>query len=378
MPLFSFDQKGFDGRMSHDEEVTRQMASRIAQHRDRFQDLFQRYFAQLHATADAPELSRFAPECLRMVEELALRGGKRQRVAFAYEAANLTPGGTTTEKAVDIAALSIELLQAHLLIHDDIIDNAATRRGGPSTYYAYRDKLPGHPQHALGLAVLAGDLALVLSQQVIADAGLEPWLAQTMMTLQNKASLSTFVGQVFDLERDFLGVPDEELLHSVCDYKAARSSALAPLQLGLLAAEQDPKEHEPALRRYATSFGISGQMRDDYLSLFGSEEVTGKPATADVADGRVTYLIRRTLLAASDSERKLLASVLGQAGATETDVDTVREIVTAHGADQSLLADMRRFAELASTEAEQWASWAEADAVAFFRDVPVWGVQRLL
>ncbi|MCX4827058.1 polyprenyl synthetase family protein [Streptomyces sp. NBC_01142] len=361
-----------------DDEVTRQMGSRITQHRDRFQDLFQKYFAQLHASSDAPELSRFAPECLRMVEELALRGGKRQRVAFAYEAANLVPGGAMTVKAVDIAALSIELLQAHLLIHDDIIDNAATRRGGPSTYYAYRDKFPDHPQHALGFAVLAGDLALVLSQQVITEAGLDPWLAQSMAAVQNTAGLSTFIGQVFDLERDFLGVPEEELLHSVCDFKAARSSALAPLQLGLLAAEQDPKEHEPTLRRYSTSFGISGQMRDDYLSLFGNEEVTGKPATADVADGRVTYLIRRTLLAASESEQKILSSVLGHAGATQTDVDKVREIVTAHRVDQSLLADMRRFAELASTEAEQWASWAEADAVAFFRDVPVWGVQRLL
>jgi hypothetical protein len=69
-----------------DDEVTRQMGSRIAQHRDRFQDLFEKYFAQLHGSADAPELSRFAPECLHMVEELALRGGKRQRVAFAYAA----------------------------------------------------------------------------------------------------------------------------------------------------------------------------------------------------------------------------------------------------------------------------------------------------
>ncbi|MCX4681487.1 polyprenyl synthetase family protein [Streptomyces sp. NBC_01433] len=365
--------------MSHDDkEVTRQMGSRIAQHRDRFQDLFQKYFAQLHATADVPGLSRFAPECLRMVEELALRGGKRQRVAFAYEAANLMPGVATTAKAVDTAALSIELLQAHLLIHDDIIDNAATRRGGPSTYYAYRAKLPDHPQHALGLAVLAGDLALVLSQQVIADSGLDPWLTQSMATIQNTASLSTFIGQVFDLERDFLGVPEEELLHSVCDYKAARSSALAPLQLGLLAAEQDPKEHERTLQRYSTFFGVSGQMRDDYLSLFGKEEITGKPATADVADGRVTYLIRRALLAASETEKKLLSSVLGQADATETDVDTVREIVTDHCVDQSLLADMRRFAELASTEAAEWAAWGQPDAVSFFRDVPVWGVQRLL
>ncbi|MGW0604017.1 polyprenyl synthetase family protein [Streptomyces sp. MT206] len=357
--------------------VTHEMGRRISGHRDRFQDLFEAYFRSLRGSWDAPELSRFAPEALDRVEELALRGGKRQRVAFVYEAMNLVPG-TGRQDAVDTAALSIELLQAHLLIHDDIIDDAPTRRGGPSTYYAYRDAIPDRPQHALGLAMLVGDLALTLSLQVIADAALPAWMAQSMTQLQLKAATSTFLGQIFDLERDFLGVPDEDLLHSVCDYKAARSSALAPLQLGLLAAEQDPREHDESLRRYAWAFGVSGQMRDDYLSLFGDEKVTGKPASADVRDGRVTYPIRMVLLAASPSERKVLESVLGRPDASEVDVDNVRQIIRDHRVDRSLLTAMRRYADLASREAATWAGWGEAESVAFFRDVPVWGIERLL
>ncbi|MFF3730720.1 polyprenyl synthetase family protein [Streptomyces sp. NPDC002476] len=197
-----------------------------------------------------------------------------------------------------------------------------------------------------------------------------------MTQLQLTAATSTVLGQIFDLERDFVGVPDEDLLHSVCDYKAARSSALAPLQLGLLAAEQDPREHDESLRRYAWAFGVSGQMRDDYLSLFGDEKVTGKPASADVREGRVTYPIRTVLLTASPSERKVLDSVLGRPDASEADVDDVRQIIRDHRVDRTLLTDMRRYAELASREAATWSSWGEA--VAFFRDVSVWGIERLL
>ncbi|MFF9785714.1 polyprenyl synthetase family protein [Streptomyces nigrescens] len=357
--------------------VTREMGHRISGHRDRFKVLFEDYFRSLRRTADVPTLSRFVPEALDRVEELALRGGKRQRVAFVYEAMNLAPS-TGSQVAVDTAALSIELLQAHLLIHDDIIDDAPTRRGGPSTYYAYRAALPERPQHALGLALLAGDLALALSLQVIADAPLPASLAQSMTQCQVTAAASTFRGQIFDLERDFLGVPDTNVLHAVCDFKAARSSALAPIQLGLLAAGQDPCEHDASLRRYAWAFGVSGQMRDDYLSLFGDEKVTGKPATADVRDGRITYLIRTVLLAASASEREVLESVLGRTDASEADVDAVRQIIRDHRADRTLLADMGCHAEIASREAATWSGWGEAEAVAFFRDVPVWGIERLL
>ncbi|MFI9630087.1 polyprenyl synthetase family protein [Streptomyces sp. NPDC052042] len=357
--------------------VTDEMGRRISGHRDRFQALFKSYFHSLRGSWDAPGLSHFAPEALDRVEELALRGGKRQRVAFVYEAMSLVPG-TGRQDAVDTAALSIELLQAHLLIHDDIIDDAPTRRGGPSTYYAYRNTIPDRPQHALGLALLTGDLALTLSLQVIADAALPAWMAQTMTQWQLTAATSTVLGQIFDLERDFLGIPDEDLLHSVCDYKAARSSALAPLQLGLLAAEQDPREHDESLRRYAWAFGVSGQMRDDYLSLFGDEKITGKPATADVRDGRVTYPIRTVLLTASLSERKVLDSVLGRPDASDADVDDVRQIIRDHRVDRTLLTDMRRYAERASQEAATWSSWGEAEAVAFFRGVPVWGMERLL
>ncbi|MCL7376991.1 polyprenyl synthetase family protein [Streptomyces sp. 35G-GA-8] len=356
--------------------ATEEMQQRISGHQVRFETVFQDYFRSLIETFDAPELSRFTPRCLRLVEELSLRGGKRQRVAFLHEAANLA--GTRDMDAEDVAALSIELLQTHLLIHDDIIDDAPLRRGGPSTFYEYRADFPEHPQHALGLALLAGDLAAFLAIRVILDSGLAAELVWAMLSAQVTAGIGTFTGQIFDLERDFNGLPSMDLLHSVSDYKAGRSSALAPLQLGLLTAGEDPADHDATLRRYAWAFGVSGQMCDDYLSLFGDGAVTGKPTSADVVDGRFTYAIRKTVVSASNAEKAFLEVVLAKEEASEVDVDTVREIALTNKVDRLLRDEMHRYAEMASTEAATWRGQWNEESVRFFELVPVWGVERAL
>lgn len=356
--------------------ITRQMQERIDGYQRHFGEIFQNYFDRLRREFDSPRLSRFTPRSLDLLEDLSLRGGKRQRVAFMYEAARLATDQPVP--GLDEAALSIELLQTHLLVHDDIIDDAPTRRGGTSTYYAYKQEFPGRPQTALGMALLAGDLAAFLSLQVLLDADLPPDLRQSLVSTQVTAGAATFVGQMYDLERDLPALPSEEMLHEVSDYKASRSSALAPIQLGLLIAGEDVRRFDETLRTYALMFGISGQMCDDYLSLFGDESVTGKPATADVRDGRRTYAVRAILAAAGQSERKEIESILGRRDASAQDIDVIREIAQRHGVDRQLRSDMHRYAEEACKEAAGWRPRWREEAVAFFERIPVWGVERSL
>ena len=358
------------------DEVTRQMQARIENYQHHFGLLFKDYFRQLREEFDAPRLSRFTPRGLDLLEDLSLRGGKRQRVAFMYEAARLVTGEHIP--GLDEAALSIELLQTHLLVHDDIIDDAPTRRGGISTYYAYKEEFPDQAQTALGLALLVGDLAAFLSLRVLLDADLPSPLKQSLVDVQVTAGAATFVGQMYDLERDLPAVPSEEMLHEVSDFKASRSSALAPIQLGLLAAGEDVRKFDATLRKYSLMFGISGQMCDDYLSLFGDEEITGKPATADVRDGRRTYAIRAVLTAADESERSLVESILGRQDASADDIEKIREIARRHGVDRHLRSEMHRYADLACQEAGSWRPHWRDEAVTFFERVPVWGVERTL
>ncbi|MEU8977053.1 polyprenyl synthetase family protein [Streptomyces sp. NPDC058251] len=356
--------------------LTQQIRARLVGYEHRFAALFEEYFQGLSGAVDAPSFSRFTPECLGLLRDLSLRGGKRMRVALLFEAARLVTDEPV--EGLDAAALSIELLQTHALVHDDIIDDSPTRRGGPSTYYAYREKFPRNPQAALGLTLLAGDLALALSLQVLLNSEASLAVRQAMVEVQTRAASATFVGQIIDMERDFATSPGEEVLHHVAEYKSARYSVLAPMQLGLLAAGEQPAPFEPELRRYARLVGISAQMRDDYLDLFGDAETMGKPTGTDIRDGRRNYTVHAILAAATDSERALVESALDNGVCTPQTIAAVREIGHSCGAERKLRADMRRYADLAAAEAAGWRSRWREEAVAFFEYLPLWGVERAL
>ncbi|MBV7673019.1 polyprenyl synthetase family protein [Streptomyces halstedii] len=351
------------------------MLARAAAHERRFGALLQEYFDTLGATLEAPAFSRYAPECVHLLRELSLRGGKRMRVVLLHEAAGLV--SAEPAEGLDAAALSIELLHTHGLVHDDLIDDSPTRRGGPSTYYAYRDRFPHHPRAALGLTVLAGDLALGLSLRVLTEAPLPVALRQAMTEVVTRAAADTFVGQIADLERDFTAtVPSEDVLHSVADFKSARYSVLAPLRLGLLAAGGQPAVFDEELRRYARLVGICGQMRDDYLDLFGDPDIMGKPVGTDIRDGRRSYTVGALLSVVSGTERALVESALGDPSCPPGTLAALREIGERQGVAAGARAEMRRHAEQASQVAAGWRTRWREDAVAFFEHLPLWSVER--
>ncbi|MET9136821.1 polyprenyl synthetase family protein [Streptomyces parvulus] len=355
--------------------MTEQPPARLARYGHRFDRLFAEYFDDLARTLDAPSFSRFTPECLELLRDLSLRGGKRMRVVLLHEAARLVTDGPV--EGLDAAALSVELLQTHGLVHDDLIDDSATRRGGPTTYYAYREKFPGQPRAALALTVLAGDLALALSLRALLDAGLPAEVRQAMAEVQTRAAADTVVGQIADLERDFTGtVPDDEVLHDVADRKSARYSVLAPMRLGLLAAGLPPGAHEEELRRYARLVGICGQMRDDYLDVFGDEAAMGKPTGSDIREGRRSYAVVRLLSGVTGAERAVVERALGDSSCGPGNVAEIREIGERHGVDALMRADMRRYAEQARLVAEGWRPRWRAEAVDFFAALPSWSVER--
>ncbi|MEU7409826.1 polyprenyl synthetase family protein [Streptomyces sp. NPDC042638] len=347
---------------------------RAAGHQQRFVASFEKYFAELAGELDGLRLGRFPPRCLEALAELSLRGGKRIRVALLYEAAGLVTEGEVP--GLLEAALSCELLHSHALILDDIIDDSPSRRGGLSTYYACREDVPENPQAALGLAMMAGDLAGFLALRVLLHADLPADRKQAMLDVQLGVTTDTVIGQILDLERDVTPSADEGLLESVCEYKTTRYTILAPLRLGLLAAGEDVAEHEESLRRYASLAGISGQMRDDYLDLFGDPDVTGKPVGADLRAGRLTYLVRELLAATDADEHHTVEAALGDPDCTPQTVDRIRDIAYRHEVHHRLQSAIDRYAEAASAEAASWRRHWRAEAVAFFEQLPTWNTRR--
>ncbi|MER6917006.1 polyprenyl synthetase family protein [Streptomyces sp. NPDC000594] len=346
----------------------------MAHHRSRFEPVFAAYFDGLLKDRGPLAGSTFAPRCVELLRDQSLRGGKRLRVALLHEAARLVTGEEVP--GLDAAAISVELLHTHGLVHDDIIDDAPLRRGAPSTYYAYRADFPGRERTALGLAVLAGDLAAFLSVQVLLEAPLPDGLRRAMAATQTRAAADTVLGQFLDLERDFPPVPDEEFLHTVTEYKSARYSILAPLRLGLLAAGEDPDRYADGLHRYAVLVGIYEQMRDDCLDLFGDPAVTGKPVGTDLREGRRTYAVDALLETVGGADRDRVTAALGDPACDTDRVAEIREIALRHGVDALLHRRMTGYARAASQEAARWRPRWREEAVSFFEALPLWSVER--
>ncbi|NUS55271.1 MAG: polyprenyl synthetase family protein [Streptomycetaceae bacterium] len=351
---------------------------RAAGHQHRFDTRFAAYFDSLTGPAggglELPPRGRFPQDALALLRDMAMRGGKRLRVALLHEAAALVADGPVP--GLDEAAISIELLQAHGLIHDDIIDDSPMRRGGRSVYYAYRDRFPDRTDTALALAVLAGDLAAFLAQRVLLSSGLPPGRAAAMAAVQADVGAAAVLGQFLDLERDFGPAPDLDLLHAVTEFKSTRYSVLAPLRLGLLAAGVDPAPYDGELRRYASALGIANQLRDDWLDLFGDPGTVDKPLGTDIRSGRHSYVVRELLAAAEPSELSYLDTVLGDSGSDEDAIDRVRGIARRHGVDRSVQAEADRHARKAAEVAATWHERWRADAVTFFEHLPAWTANR--
>ncbi len=199
-----------------------------------------------------------------------------------------------------------------------------------------------------------------------------------MIEVQTRAAADTFVGQIIDLERDFTATAGEQILHCVADYKSARYSILAPMQLGLLAAGEQPALFKQELHDYARLVGICGQMRDDYLDLFGDAATMGKPTGTDIRDGKHTYTVRALMSAIDGTERALVEAALGDRSCTPETIAAVREIGENRGVTVRMQTDMRRYAEQASAVASGWRSRWREEAVTFFEHLPLWGVERAM
>src|SRR5215212_3387195 len=138
-------------------------------------------------------------------------------------------------------------------------------------------------------------------------------------------------GQYLDLVEARRGAPDEDAVRRVLTYKSGKYTIERPLHLGLALAAGDPRL-AAAYSAYGLPLGEAFQLRDDILGVFGSPEVTGKPAGDDLREGKETYLVMLARQRAGRAGRQLLESALGNAKLSEDDVADLRRLITDCGA----------------------------------------------
>lgn len=277
-------------------------------------------------------------------------GGKRTRpflVVMAYEAC----GGTNPQPILKVAA-GWELLHACLLIHDDIMDNDYSRHGLPNVAGAFRKtyeatNTPEQAKHlANSVALITGDMALSGAYQLVLSSGFD---SPAMLLATNRLGRvinTVAIGQYLDVEAATQphGTVD---VATVNQYKTAEYSFVGPLCAGAELAGASAQTLQ-LLTELGTALGNGYQLADDMLSIFGDEQLTGKPVASDLREGKRTMLIQTTYQHCSPDDRQQLEQLMGrQLSAAE--IDSVKNIIIRSGAKDKVQACIDNYAEQAST-----------------------------
>jgi len=244
--------------------------------------------------ADTPFLTEIA-------QHLLSAGGKRYRPLLAQVAAELGPN--QGDESVE-AGVAVELVHLGSLYHDDVIDEAASRRGQSSVNANWSNTV----------AILAGDFLLARASEVAAPLGEEAvaLIARTYAVLCE--------GQVSELvfEDDLSHGPDG--YHTVIGGKTAsliRTSA----RLGAITGGADRSSVE-AISEWAWEMGMVFQITDDVLDLIADESFLGKPAGSDIGEGTFTLPV---LLAAQGPDGDRIRALVHEGKPYSQ--DAIREVI---------------------------------------------------
>ncbi|MEW9531265.1 polyprenyl synthetase family protein [Microbispora sp. NPDC049125] len=228
----------------------------------------------------------------RYLVDFVTGSGKRLRPSFVYWGHRAAGGSEDDLDAVLSAGCAVELLHACALILDDVMDEAGTRRGRITAHAGlaglHRELGWSGPSWRFGesAATLLGMMAFTWADAALLRCPLRLGAALEVLT---QLRVELIGGQYLDLVSTARGSASREQVTLISTYKSGKYTVERPLHLGHAIAGGDP-----ALRRvlsaYALPLGEAFQLRDDVLGVFGDPAVTGKPAGADLLQGKQTYL----------------------------------------------------------------------------------------
>jgi geranylgeranyl diphosphate synthase type I len=310
------------------------------------------------------------------ISSLVLAGGKRIRPAFVYW--GFRASGAAHSDALWYPAAAVELLQTFALIHDDVMDRSARRRGRPAVHV----ELAAHHGAAgltgdgawfgVGAAVLAGDLAFVWADELFDETPVSVAERERGRVVFTELRTELMAGQYLDLLLAASADADPAQARRVALLKAGRYTVTRPLHLGAAIGGAD-LDLRAALTSYGDAVGVAFQLRDDVLGLFGDPGATGKGVLDDLRQGKRTVLMLEALERCDPALRSVLEEALGDPNVDEATAERVRAIVRESGALAAVERQVReRFDEavdaLASLEGPAQRALRQLAAQALFRD----------
>lgn len=229
-------------------------------------------------------------------------GGKRIRPALLLLSSKLF--NYEGRGAVKLGAV-VEIIHTATLVHDDIIDEAQTRRGRPAA----------NTQWGNSKCVLAGDWLYMQAFKVAVQERnfriLDALIELTQQMVEGELLQMEKLGKLISLDEHFdLIYRKTACLFSVC------------MRLGAILGGATP-EQEEQVAKYGRDLGMAFQIVDDVLDLTASENVLGKPVASDLREGKVTMAVIHALQHCTGEERHKIAAVVDDRafnGTTHADI----------------------------------------------------------
>lgn len=312
------------------------------------------FASKITAAADIDPLFK---RLLLETERVMRLGGKRLRPTLAlvgYRAA----GGTDDELALD-AALALELLHGFMCVHDDIMDRDYMRHGGLNMSGRYNNSLRtkvkdgAERDHlAQSMSLLGGDLLITFVYEAIFTMDIPAETRLALMRQINETTFFTVGGQQLDVLYPLEGEVSVKRLLKIPYYKTSMYTFVNPLLFGATLAKSGDLGLSKTLKGYGESLGITFQVVDDMLDVFGSTKAIGKSILSDIRENKPTILRHYAFELASPQERSLLNATFGQPGASIHDLRAVRRIMNHNGAHKKTYALAEKYATQAKDTIE--------------------------
>ncbi len=257
-------------------------------------------------------------------------GGKMLRGGLTLLTHNLY-GGKHRKDALKTAA-AMELFQSGFLIHDDIMDRDALRRGKPSLFYQYKtvgEKAkfndPCHFGESLGLC--AGDIAFFLAFEILSELECGPSLVKDIINLYSREISLVGIAQMQDIYfGNMKETPDEKEILNLYLYKTGRYTFSLPMSAGALLAGRD-RNHLKKLGKIGECLGLIFQIKDDELGLLGDEKEIGKPVGSDIKENKKSLYRYYLFQKADTGTRNKLLKLFGSKRVTVRDLDYIRNLI---------------------------------------------------
>jgi octaprenyl-diphosphate synthase len=288
-----------------------------------------------------------------IANHLQTSGGKRLRPTLVLLCSKLFPE-CNRETAIHLASV-VELIHTATLIHDDVIDDAQTRRGKESTNVIFGNQT----------SVLSGDWLYMQAFRIALRERdfrlLDLLIGLTQMMVE---------GELVQFERLGRLVTRQEYLDLIDRKTAALFSCCA--RLGAIAGAAS-EEEEKRLSNYAWNLGMAFQLVDDILDFTSSEKKLGKPVGSDLREGKVTLPLLIALQDGTADERSMVEKVLEERNYNSVSFEQIRAFIERYeGIERA-----RQFASNYTSKASVLISqFAESPAQRALMSIPDFIIQR--